>query len=257
MRFGCCVNTEQLPMVKTVGFDFAELPVAAVAPEAPDAAWKSVRDQILDCGVPILGFNVLLPKYLHVVGHAVDEGELAEYLDIVFPRMSSLGAKYLSFGSGGSRSLPEGFDEQTGEEQLKRFITMLGHKAAEHGITVHIEFLNRKETNLIVNALEAEKYVQSANLPSVKLLFDLYHAMEESEPLEDLLQVAASLGYVHVADTDRRYPGSGHYPYLEFARLLRTCQYDGPISVECRWGDDMEFEMKQSLVYLKTIFDPA
>ncbi len=254
MKFGCCVDVSQLPLVLKSGFDFAELRVGTVAPDITHDEWAPIRDEILSRNVPILGFNVLLPGHLRVVGPDVNWTALTDYVDIAFARMSQLGGKYLSFGSGGARRIPEGFDRATAEGQLRNFVSMLGEKGLQYGITVNVEFLNRKETNVILSLLEAKRYVAAANVPSVKLLADFYHMMEETEPLNDLREVSDDLGYVHVADSGRRYPGSGQYPYIEFARTLREIKYDGPVSVECTWGENLARELEESSAYLRSVF---
>lgn len=241
-------------MVRAAGFDYAELQVATVIPEATAEEWSKVRDRLLHHDVPIMGFNVLLPGHLTVVGPDIRWERLEEYLEVAFARMSELGGRYLSFGSGGSRMVPKDFDRQQAEEQLRAFVSLLGRKGLEYGITVNVEFLNRKETNIILSLFEAEAYVRATALPSVKLLADLYHMMEESEPLSNLRAIATHLGYVHVADTGRRYPGSGQYPYTEFVVTLREVGYDGPVSVECNWGDDIRSEMNSAATYLRRVF---
>lgn len=254
MKFGCCVDVSQLPLVLESGFDFAELRVGTVLPDVPEHDWAPVRDEILGHHVPIFGFNVLLPGHLRVVGPDVKRKVLADYVDIAFARMSQLGGKYLSFGSGGARSIPDGFDRAVARAQLRDFVSLLGKKGLQYGITVNVEFLNSKETNVILSLLEAKEYVLEANVSSVKLLADFYHMMEEVEPLSDLREVSEHIGYVHVADTGRRHPGSGQFPYSEFVRILREIRYDGPVSVECNWGDNFALELKASCAYLKSVF---
>lgn len=254
MKFECCVDGSQLPLVLQSGFDFAELRVGTVLPDVTHDEWAPIRDEILGHRVPILGFNVLLPGHLRVVGPEVNRTALLDYVDIAFARMSELGGKYLSFGSGGARRIPDGFNRNAAEGQLREFVYLLGEKGLKYGITVNVEFLNKKETNVILSLLEAKQYVLAANVPSVKLLADLYHMMEEAEPLHDLREVSNHLGYVHVADSGRRHPGSGQYPYIEFARVLQEIGYDGPVSVECTWGENLARELKESSAYLRSVF---
>ncbi|MCL6633198.1 MAG: sugar phosphate isomerase/epimerase [Alicyclobacillus herbarius] len=253
MEFGCCVSLEQLPYVRDGGFDFAELPAASVVSCPTEEEWRSVKERVQAAGVPIRGFNVLLPGGIKVVGPEVDEDWVNAYLEQAFRRMAELGAEHVSFGSGGSRAVPDGFDRQLAEDQLCNVLRRAAELGEEYGITVNLEFLNRGETNFLNSLLEAQALVQKLNHPRLRLLVDLYHIMKEQEPLSDLLTVAPDVGYVHVADTDRRYPGSGAYPYIDFAATLQTIEYDGPISVECVWTD-MEREMKQAAAFLRQTF---
>lgn len=250
MRLGCCIDASFLPDILPSGYDFAELQCKTTVPESETDVWHENRDKLLSYGVPIEAFNVLLPRNLAVVGPNVQMEPMQGYLERVFERMAELGGKHVSFGSGGARNVPVGFDWDRADEQLKSFITVLGQLGEKHNITVNIEFLNRKETNTINTLESAASYAERVNHPSVKILADFYHIDEEHLPIDTLEKVSQWIGYVHVADTGRLYPGSGQYPYDEFFRTLGKIGYDGPVSVECRWEDTRE-EMKLAAAFLR------
>lgn len=250
MRLGCCIDSSFLPDILPSGYDFAELQCKTTMPESSADVWRENRDKLLGYGVPIEAFNVLLPRDMAVVGPNVEIEPMQAYLERVFERMADLGGKHVSFGSGGARTVPDGFDWDRADEQLKSFISMLGQFGEKNGITVNIEFLNRKETNTIVTLESAADYAARVNHPSIKILADFYHLDEEQAPVETMEKVAEWIGYVHVADTGRFYPGSGQYPYDDFFRTLRKIGYDGPVSVECRFGDTRE-EMKLAAAFLR------
>ena len=49
---------------------------------------------------------------------------------------------------------------------------------------------------------------------------------------------APEIQYVHVADSNRRYPGQGHMDLMSVLRALRAVGYDGVLSAECLpWPD--------------------
>jgi len=56
---------------------------------------------------------------------------------------------------------------------------------------------------------------------------------------------------VHVADSDRRHPGTGTYPLRELFALLRQIGYQGKVSVECRWGEDFAQEAREAAAFLR------
>jgi sugar phosphate isomerase/epimerase len=90
----------------------------------------------------------------------------------------------------------------------------------------------------------------------VKVLADLYHIVVESEPISNVVAAEAMLAHVHVADTGRRYPGSGSYPYPELFAALRAIGYDQRVSVECRW-EDLAAESKAALAFLRRAWASA
>jgi sugar phosphate isomerase/epimerase len=63
----------------------------------------------------------------------------------------------------------------------------------------------------------------------------------EGEPLAHIRNGGEWLAHIHVADSERLAPGTGEYPYTEFAAELAAIGYaEGSwsgISVECRWRD--------------------
>jgi mannose-1-phosphate guanylyltransferase/mannose-6-phosphate isomerase len=105
------------------------------------------------------------------------------------------------------------------------------------GLTIAIEPLNRQESNIINTGAEAVALAQRVDHPAVRVLADFYHLVEEQEPLAHLSRYQEWLAHIHLADSGRGAPGSGHYPYPAFAGQLAATGYRGLLSVECRWGD--------------------
>jgi sugar phosphate isomerase/epimerase len=83
------------------------------------------------------------------------------------------------------------------------------------------------------------------------VLADFYHMDEENEPLSDLFEARELLTHVHVADTERKRPGSGSYDYDTFFSELKRADYGRRISVECKW-DDFNSECRESLQFMKS-----
>ncbi len=251
MRFGCCTTIENGRLVAQAGYDFIELSVSRdLQPETPDAEWEPVRASIAMLPLPITAFNVMLPRDLKVTGPDVDPDRLQRYLHTAFQRASTFGGEVVVFGSGGSRTVPEGFPRETAWEQLVRFVRWAGDAAQAVGMQVAIEPLNRGESNIINSVAEALELAQVADHPAVKVLADLYHIVVEDEPISHVAAAGAMLAHVHVADTGRRYPGSGSYPYPEFFTALRAIGYDQRVSVECRW-EDFATESQAALAFLR------
>ena len=118
-----------------------------------------------------------------------------------------------------------------------RFLQITADAADANDITIVIEPLNTKESNVLNSVAEGVKLAQDVNRTSIRVLADFYHMDEENEPLDDLVQYADWLEHIHVADTGRRAPGTGSYPYTEFVQKLHQSGYDGLVSIECRWED--------------------
>ncbi|MFQ5855048.1 MAG: ribose 5-phosphate isomerase B [Anaerolineae bacterium] len=105
--------------------------------------------------------------------------------------------------------------------------------AAGHGVTLLVEPLNRYETNFVNTAAEGLALLDELGEPSVKLLLDTFHMNLEEADLAAALQEAGDrLGYVHVADSNRRAPGQGHLDFSAVLRALVLMAYTGIITAE-------------------------
>ncbi len=97
--------------------------------------------------------------------------------------------------------------------------------AERAGVSVLIEPVNRYETNFINTTAEGKELIHALGASNVKLLLDTYHMNIEEISLEQSFREAGPLlGYVHLADSNRRAPGWGH---IDFASILRAAYATG------------------------------
>ena len=70
----------------------------------------------------------------------------------------------------------------------------------------------------------------SANL---KLHIDTYHMnIEEDQIGRNIAAAGRHIGHVHIADSNRGYPGTGHYDFMETIAALKAIGYRGALA--CR-----------------------
>jgi len=257
MRFGCCVsNVEAIPIIAAAGFDFAELPAAALRPFDDDADAAPALAAIAQAALPLEAVNVLVPASLPMVGPEAEHQALRTYLQRVFGRMAALGAAVAVLGSGAARRIPEGIDREAGIRQLADAVGIAGDEAARAGVELALEPLNHHESNVLNTLTESMAFVERYRLRDVRLLADLYHLALENEPLEHVAAARPLLAHVHVAGGERRAPGIPGYPYAAFMDVLRAGGYDRRISAECRWSD-LEAEAGSALRYMRQAWQQA
>jgi D-psicose/D-tagatose/L-ribulose 3-epimerase len=105
--------------------------------------------------------------------------------------------------------------------------------AADLGIHLSLEVVNRYETNLMNTGREALNFLQEISSSNVSIHLDTYHMnIEESDMFSPVLAVADRLGYVHIGESHRGYLGSGTVDFGSFFRGLAHVNYDGPIVFE-------------------------
>ena len=253
MKIGCCVPRERIRSAREAGFAFAELAVTEnLQPLVDEAAWRPVRQEILAGGLPAEAANVFFPGDWYLIGPQVDTAATRAYIETAVRRAQEIGIQVMVFGSGKARSIPQGYPEDRARQELQQVLRLLGEAGARHGVTIAFEPLRKAETNLVHTVAEATAIVRPLQLPRLQVLADFYHMDEEGEPLDNLLLPGELLAHVHVADTGRLAPGTGHYDYATFVARLRQAGYQGRISVECRWTD-WEREAGQAFAFLKRV----
>ena len=101
------------------------------------------------------------------------------------------------------------------------------------GVSLALEPLNRYESNFINNIPECVAFIKEINHPRLKILADTFHMNIEDKNFHDSLMMAAPwLAHVHIADSNRWFPGAGHINFKEIIDTLRDINYDGFISGE-------------------------
>ncbi|MGC9349086.1 MAG: 5-keto-L-gluconate epimerase, partial [Anaerolineae bacterium] len=92
--------------------------------------------------------------------------------------------------------------------------------ARPHGVRFAIEPLNRYETDLLHTAEEGRTFLDEVGLENVGLLLDTFHMnVEEPSITESLRATGERLFHVHLADSNRWYPGAGH---IDFGAVVET-----------------------------------
>lgn len=239
MELGCCIAPEQLPLLAAAGGDYAELTVARAVMGGDDAEFARLLAAIADAPIKPRAYNVLLPGDLAVVGPTVDQARLEGYLNTAFGRIARLSGPgaIVVFGSGRARAVPAGFPRAAALDQLAAFLGSLGPLATQHGCTLALEPLRRAESNVFNTLGEGAAFIAERNLRGVFLLADLFHMVEEGEPLAAIAEHGALIVHAHTADSGRFAPGSGDYPQAAFFAQLRAHSRCERCSIECTWRD--------------------
>lgn len=109
-------------------------------------------------------------------------------------------------------------------------------QAEEAGVTLLIEALNPKDfPNCGLPSIStALRLLNRTGRPSVKLLYDVYHAqMTEGNLLETLKAHLAAIGHVQIADVPGRHqPGTGEIDFPAIFSCLEGLHYAGYVGLE-------------------------
>lgn len=250
---GMCTGPDRVAELAP-GYDHLELAVSsALVPLESDETYAPQGARLGALRPAVAVFNVFVSGQVKLVGDDVDWHQVEHYVERAVRRASDLGGKVIVFGSGGARTVPEGYSHALAWGQLVRFLNICADQAANQDVTIAIEPLNKGETNIINTYLEGVQLAKDVDRKEIRVLADIYHFVMEDEPLDDIEKEAEWLAHVHLADTGRHYPGSGSYPLEHLFAILKDTGYEGMTSVECRWGDDFADESAKALCFLRKL----
>lgn len=105
--------------------------------------------------------------------------------------------------------------------------------AAERGIKLAVEPLNRFETDFLNTVEQGLTFFDQIGKNNVGFLIDTFHMNLEEKSIPDAIRRAgAKVFNFHSCENDRGTPGTGHIPWQEVAIALRDIAYDGPVVIE-------------------------
>jgi 5-keto-L-gluconate epimerase len=105
--------------------------------------------------------------------------------------------------------------------------------AAQAGVTVLLEPLNRYECDYINTLAGGVEMAAETGAPNLMLLADTFHMnIEEADMAASLKAAGSRVGHVHLADTNRQAPGRGHLDLAGVLDALASTGYRGYLSFE-------------------------
>jgi D-psicose/D-tagatose/L-ribulose 3-epimerase len=218
--------------VADMGFDLME--TAIEVPGGYDYA--RTGEVINDHGLGVSLVTVLGPDHdlLHRDEKIRENGRA--YMRYCIDAAHALGAINLGgpFYSALGRTWQSTAEEREREmELLAGQLRELADYAADRGVVLCIEPLNRFETSFINIAAQLLELLDRVDHPACQALLDTFHMNIEEKSLGDAIRAVGNrLGHLHACENDRGAPGSGHVPWADVAGALRDINYDGPVVIE-------------------------
>ncbi|MBD2843928.1 sugar phosphate isomerase/epimerase [Paenibacillus sp. IB182496] len=255
MKFGWCATLERAGQLAAHGLDYIECPLSGLQLETAEGLEARIA-QAAASPLPVRAANLFAPAGMLLVGEQQDLARIRAYAERVGEAAQRIGLQVVVLGSGGARRVPDGWDKQRAEAQMVDVLAEIDRAWRGSGLTLALEPLRRKEANLINSVAEGVALVRQVDSPIIRVLADFFHMDEDDEPLETLRAHKDWIAHIHIADTGRRAPGTGSYPYERFAALLREIGYTGMVSAECAWPETDE-ELAASVAFMRRMAEPA
>jgi sugar phosphate isomerase/epimerase len=237
---GMSAKLGQAAMVKAAGAEFLTLGVGdLLVPDKPEADFEKLLAQLAAAPLPVLACNGFIrPAHLRCVGPEANHDLILEWSETTFRRMKKAGGKFIVFGSGGARKIPDGWTKEQADAQFVALLKRMGPLAETHGITVTLEQLRAAECNYINRIGEAATLIRAAGHPNIRLLADLFHMASMDDTPADLKAAMDVVVHAEIAEKNgRTAPGINGDDFRPFFRVLREAKYQGAISIEGKWNE--------------------
>lgn len=118
-------------------------------------------------------------------------------------------------------------------ERAREVHRAAGDHAAERGVRLVLEAVNRFETYFANTMHDLAAYLDSVTHPAVTGMYDTFHAnIEEQDPVAAFTHNLRHIGHVHISENDRGVPGRGHVPWADTFAAIKRSGYDGWLTIE-------------------------
>lgn len=228
---------------RAAGCDFVEL----LVPEPGDLDLGEARAALADHGLGVvLAVRVSLARDLASADPDAAEAGAA-YLENCVEIAGALGADIvggplygapLVFAGRAPAPVPEDARRRR-IDQVVAGLQRAGRRAADAGVKLAVEPLNRFETDIANTTTHALALAGMVDLPSVGVMLDTFHMNMEDPSIPDAIRRAGSrLFHFQANENHRGFAGSGHIDWPEVGRALHAAGYAGPITLEPFRRDD-------------------
>ncbi len=125
--------------------------------------------------------------------------------------------------------------------------------AAQRQVRLTLEPLNRYETDFILNTADGLRMLADLQCDNVGLMLDVFHMnIEEASLAQGLESAGERCWHVHIADSNRRYPGAGHLDFDAVFAALTRMGYDGYVSAELLPLPDPDTAAAKTIAFVRS-----
>ncbi len=235
-------DESHLPLLESIkkwGFDGVEFPMFS----AEGSPWELLAAKCDELGLGRTAVTVL-PSGTNLISEdATERAAAVAHLKACIDSCVVLGAEALC----GPLYSPVGRLVGRGPVPAEKERAIAGLKeagahAAEKGVKLSIEPLNRFETYFLNTQADAADLVRAIGMESVGEMFDTFHANIEEKGLAEAVKAGGKcINHVHISANDRSTPGDDHIDYDSSFGALKEIGYDGWMTIEAfgSWIPDL------------------
>ncbi|MEH6570066.1 MAG: sugar phosphate isomerase/epimerase family protein [Halioglobus sp.] len=233
LLWGAETKPSHIPVIEGIaraGFDGVEISVVGQS----SADLKALRSAVSDLGMSLTASTFVPPEANPISPDPAIRALAVDHLKARIDEAALLGSDILVGAMYQAHKYFSGRGATDQEwEWSRQYLQLVGAYAANSGVRLALEFLNRFEVYLINTAAEAARMCRDVGLDNVGILYDTHHAnIEDPNPAIALPSTSDHLMHVHISESHRGTLGSGQVKWEETFATLKFLEYDGWLTIE-------------------------
>ncbi|MGK2860409.1 MAG: sugar phosphate isomerase/epimerase family protein [Chitinophagaceae bacterium] len=259
------------PKIKEIGFSTVEIAVEDPSLINPEVIKDVLRENNLDvviCGA--FGTS----RDLSNDDETIQKNGL-QYIKDCLDIAQQSGASFFAgpmYSAVGKARMVSAEQRKTEWDRSVKNLQIACTMAAERGLQLAIEPLNRFESDMVNTAEDAVRLIQTIGHPAARIALDGFHMnIEEPDIEQAILTAGDKLLHLQVSENYRGTPGTGQTNWQALKNGMKKIKYKGVVSIEsftpenkelagavCIWkklAKSQDMFAKEGLAFLKKLFD--
>ncbi|WP_313355867.1 sugar phosphate isomerase/epimerase family protein [Microbacterium sp.] len=229
-----------------MGYDALELPLERVGDWDP-ARTRAVLD---DHGLRAVVIGAMGPGR-SLIARAGDVAATQDYLRECIGAAATVGAEIVAgpfYAPTGVTWRMDAAERAAVVGELRENLAPVADAAAERGVTLAVEPLNRYETSVINTVAQGLESLAPLLGAGVGLALDTYHLnIEEKRPADSVRSAGAAIAHVQVCGSDRGAVGDDHTDWPAMLQALDDAGYTGILGLESFTGENATIAVAASV----------
>lgn len=236
-------NTESIelfPKIKQLGYDVVEIPVED--PALIDG--KKVKEALDKHKLEAVVCGAFGPNRDFTHDDPAVHQQCFDYMDALMDFCTLWDLDFVAgpmYSAVGKARMVSPDQKKKEWERAVTNLRKVCERAADRGLELAIEPLNRFESDLINTTGQAKQLINDIDHPAAKIMVDGFHMSIEEKSMEDAIRTAGNqLIHVQTSENYRGTPGTGQTDWESFRKGLEAVDYQGIVSIESFTSDNQE-----------------
>lgn len=243
---------ESAEKIKSAGYDAIEIHIKE--PSQIDS--EKLQEYCQKTGLEVSAFATGMANVIDKLSFIDDRQEIRDKTVervIDFVKLASKIKAGIIIGSLRG-NIPDKLNRAKYDNRFYDCMSRILNVAEEKNVKIFLEAINRYENNYLNTAEETLEYIKPLDSDKLLVHLDTFHMnIEESDMAEAIKLCGDKLGYIHVADNNRKYVGAGAIDFSKVLEAAKSIGYKGYLSLECLPLPDPDTAIVKTMIKLKSI----